>query len=316
MKFDEKHLAQLAAVIDAGGVSEGANRLGLSQPAVSRTLAAMERRLGEPLFVKGKRPLVPTLIGRQLGAHGKVILEASRKASETVQSFQSGSLGTVRIGGVPFFIDAYISRMIGVFLTHEPDIRVDQSYGNLPDLEAALTSGSLDLAIAPMGMVQAGSGIQFDEILPGRNIIACRKQHPLLRKRRISSKDLLTYPWIAPLPGSPLLADIHAILLSLGMSELAVRYSGGSLMSVLHYLEETDALTVLPHSVVFAFRNSHPVRILPVQIPQPARSLGVLHLRDAPMLPATQKLKSHILREFKDLRTLIQRHENAVVWGN
>lgn len=315
MKFEERHLAQLAAVVEAGGVTEGAAMLGLSQPAVSRTLSQMEKRLGEPLFEAGRRPLVPTLIGRQLAAHGKIILEASRKASETVQSFRRGSTGTVRISGVPFFMDAWISRMIGEFQRAAPDIRVDMSYGNLPELQAGIKSNQLDLAICPMGVVEAGSGFDFTEILPGRNIVACRTGHPLLRKRRIGADDLLASPWISPLPGSPLLADLHAILLSIGMTEVAIRYSGGSLMSVLNYLEETDALTVLPHSVVFAFRKSRAVTVLPVKIPQPERSLGILRMAGAPRLPAAEKLAAHIATGFRDLRQLIQRHENAVVWG-
>ena len=57
MKLNERHLMQLAAVLDAGGVSEGAAMLGLTQPAVSRSLAMLEARVGEPLFVKGRRPL-------------------------------------------------------------------------------------------------------------------------------------------------------------------------------------------------------------------------------------------------------------------
>ncbi len=316
MKFPESHLAQLAAVVEAGGVTEGALRLGLSQPAVSRTLSNMEKRLGEALFEPGRRPLVPTLIGRQLAAHGKVILEASRKASETVQSFQRGSLGTVRIAGVPFFMDAFISRMIGEFQRIEPDIRVDQSYGNLPELQAGILSNQLDLAICPLGVVDAGSGFSFTEILPGRNVVACNARHPLLKKRRISARDLLDVPWIAPLPGSPLLADLHAILLSIGMTEVAIRYSGGSLLSVLNYLEETDALTVLPHSVIFAFRHTGKVTVLPVPIPQPDRSLGILRMEGAARLPASEKLSRHILDGFSELRTLIKRHENAVVWGN
>jgi DNA-binding transcriptional LysR family regulator len=316
MKFEERHLAQLAAVVEAGGVTEGAAILGLSQPAVSRTLSTMEKRLGEPLFEAGRRPLIPTLIGRQLAAHGKVILEASRKASETVQSFRLGSTGTVRLAGVPFFMDAFISRMIGEFQQIEPDIRVDQSYGNVPELQALIRTNQIDLAICPLGVVDAGSGVDFTEILPGRNIVACRAAHPLLKKRRISSQDLLDMPWIAPLPGSPLLADLHAILLSIGVSEVAVRYTGGNLMAVLNYLEETDALAVLPHSVVFAFRKAGTVTVLPVKIPQPDRSLGILRMAGAPRLPASEKLRQHIELGFRDLRQLIKRHENAVVWGN
>lgn len=315
MKFDEKHLAQLAAVVEAGGVTEGANLLGMTQSAVSRTLSAMEKRLGEKLFVSGRRPLIPTLIGRQLAAHGKVILDASRKASETALSFQAGSSGTVRIGGVPFFMDAFISRMIGGFQRIEPDIRVDQSYGNLPDLHAGLRSGQLDLAICPMGLVPPGLDVDFTEILPGRNVVAASARHPLLKKKRLTSADVLNYPWISPLPGSPLLADLHSILLSIGMREVEVRYSGGSLLSVMNYLQETDALTVLPHSVVFAYRTLGQIKTIPIKIPQPDRSLGIMQVKGAPGLPASEKLKRFILSGFEDLKTVILRHENTVVWG-
>lgn len=233
-----------------------------------------------------------------------------------MQSFCRGLTGTVHIAGVPFFMDAFISRMIGEFQVIAPDIRVDQSYGNVPELQAMIRSNQLDLAICPLGVVDAGLGFDFTEILPGRNIVACRTAHPLLKKRRISSQDLLDVPWIAPLPGSPLLADLHAILLSIGMSEVAVHYTGGNLMSVLHYLEETDALAVLPHSVVFAFRKAGAVTVLPIKIPQPDRSLGILRMAGAPRLTASEKLSHHIATRFRDLRQLIKRHENAVVWGN
>jgi DNA-binding transcriptional LysR family regulator len=315
MKLEEKHLAQLAAVVESGSITDAAHQLGLSQPALSRTMSAMEKRLGEPLFEPGRRPLRPTIIGQQLAEHGRVILEASRKASETFRGLRTGSIGTVRIAGVPFFMDAFISRMIGEFQVEQPDIRVDQSYGNLPELESGIASNRLDLAITPLGLVDAARGFTFTPILPGRNIVACRTGHPLMRKRRLTTKDLIDFPWIAPLPGSPLLADLHAILLSIGMSEINVRYSGGSLLSVFNYLEETDALTVLPHSVVFAHRRERRVTVLPVEIPQPARTLGILRLADGARLPAVERLAKHIGTRFDDLRQLIKRHENSIVWG-
>jgi hypothetical protein len=65
----------------------------------------------------------------------------------------------------------------------------------------------------------------------------------------------LDYPWVAPPPGSPLLADLRSMLLSFGATELRIRYTGGSLLSVVNFLKGSDALTVLPHGVVFAQRN-------------------------------------------------------------
>lgn len=316
MKLDERHLIQLAAVVQAGGVGQGAALAGLTQPAVSRTLATLERRLGQPLFVKGKRPLQPTPLGRMLAEHGQTMLAASRKASETVDAFRQGRTGTIRLGGTPFFMDALISGMIASFGEARPEIRIDQSYGYLPELRAAIEADRIELAICPIDLLGEGSGLRFQELLPGRNVVACRTTHPLLLKRKLKGEELLEYPWIAPPSGSPLLADLRAVLLSLGAHEPKIRYSGGSLASVINYMTASDALVILPHSVVFAFRKSQSITALPVKIPHPERALGLLTSLHASSSPALRQFSAHLEASFRSLRHLIKRHEEAVIWSS
>jgi len=315
MKLDERHLIQLAAVVQAGGVTEGAAILGLTQPAVSRTIAMLERRVGEPLFVKGRRPLQPTALGRALAEHGQLMLAASRKASALVDGFHKGSTGLVRLAGTPFFMDALISGMIAEFQNTHPDIRVEQGYGYLADLRAALDADRIDLAICPIDVLDEGSGMRFHVVLPGRNVVACRITHPLLKDRRVSPQKLLDYPWIAPPSGSPLYADLHSLALSLGATEIKVRYAGGSLTSAINYLKSSDALTILPHSVVFAYRNEKSITALPVKIPHPERALGILRRTEGLRAPAVDAFVGHISNSFADLKHLIARHERAVVWA-
>ncbi|MGX8009401.1 LysR family transcriptional regulator [Mesorhizobium sp. ORM8.1] len=315
MKIDERHLVQLAAVVQAGGVTEGAAMLGLTQPAVSRTLSMLEKRLGEPLFAKGRRPLQPTPLGRALADHGQAMLVASRKASTLVERFRQGRTGVVRVGGTPFFMDALISGMIAEFQNGSPDVRIDQSYGYLPDLREALNADRIDLAICPIDMLDEGSGMRFQEILPGRNVVACRSTHPLLLKRKLNPAELLDYPWIAPPPGSPLLADLRSLALSLGATEIKIRYAGGSLTSAVNYMKASDALTILPHSVVFAFRTEKAITALPVNIPHPERALGLLYRTEDLRAPAVEAFSAHIRKSFENLKHLIKRHEQAVVWG-
>jgi DNA-binding transcriptional LysR family regulator len=73
MKIDPNHLHMLAAIIDTGGLGEGASALNKSQPSVSRTVAMLERRLGSRLFEKGKRPLRATELCHSLAEQGRVI---------------------------------------------------------------------------------------------------------------------------------------------------------------------------------------------------------------------------------------------------
>lgn len=314
MKLSETHLIQLSAVVDAGSVSKGAAALGLSQPALSRSLAALEARIGKPLFVRGRRPLQATELGVRLAAHGRRILAESRRAAEAVQSLLRGSRGLVRVGGVPFFMDAMISRMVAEFQNARPEVTVEQSYGNLTEIAAGLRADQLDLGIVPLGSAGAPEGMDFMPILAARNVVACRVGHPLTRARRLTTGEVARFPWIAPLPGSPLLADLFAIRAALGPDELDIRYSGGSLMSVMNYMAETDALAVLPFSVVFAERKQNRITVLPVDIPQPQRNLGILTLSGGPPNPAASALAEHVVGAFATMQQLIRRHENAVVW--
>lgn len=314
MKLDERHLIQLAAVVQAGGVGQAATLLGMTQPAISRTLGALERRLGQDLFVKGRRPLQPTALGRALAEHGQTMLMASRRASDTVASFRDGRTGTIRLGGTPFFMDALISGMVAGFGEKRPEVAVSQSYGYLDELRALLDTDRIDVAVCPIDVLGEGSGLVFRELLPGRNVVACRGTHPLLLKRQPKGCDLLDFPWIAPPPGSPLHADLRAILLSLGAVEPRIRYSGGSLASVVNYMIATDALAVMPHSVVFALRKTHALTALPIKVPHPERALGLLRSAGASNSPVVDLFTAHLVERFRELRHLIKRHEEAVVW--
>jgi DNA-binding transcriptional LysR family regulator len=314
MKLSETHLIQLSAIVDAGSVSKGAAALGLSQPALSRSLAQLEARVGKPLFVHGRRPLQATPLGIQLAAHGRRILIESRRATEVVQSLLRGTQGLVRVGGVPFFMDAMISRIIASFQNDHPDVVFEQSYGNLTEVGNGLRSDQLDLGIVPLGTSGVPEGLTFTAILAARNVVCCRVGHPLQNAKRLTTGDLGRYPWVAPLPGSPLLADLFAIRSSLGSVELDIRYSGGSLLSVINYMTETDALAIWPFSVWFAERKQNRIAVLPVDIPQPQRNLGILRQEGSYKNPAAAAFAEHVTQSFDSMQQLILRHENAVVW--
>lgn len=99
MNLNESNLMQWAAVLDAGTISGGAQALGQTQPAVSRSLAMLEARIGQALFVKGKRSLQAT----PLAAHGHAMRVASRRTTDTVKVkvFLTGTRELVRVGVSP-----------------------------------------------------------------------------------------------------------------------------------------------------------------------------------------------------------------------
>lgn len=311
MKLDSEHLEILAMIVEKGGLTEGAEALGKSQPSVSRTMALLEDRIGAPLFEPGKRPLRPTELGEHLARLGARIHALNAEASRLVQSYRKGHTGRLRIAGTPIFMDGVVSTFIADFQTRHPDVQIAQSYGYFDQLAASLRNGSLDMAIVPLHQGSVPTDMTFVPLLPGRNVIAARAGHPLMRRNTLTLADIDPYPWIAPPPDSPLYRDLQRALKSIGKEDFRVSFSGGTLASIISILAGSDALTVLPYSVVFLSRKMSGLDALKIRIEHPDRQLGMLTFNGATHPPAQRQFASFLKDEFALLEARIQ-HEGQV----
>ena len=239
---------------------------------------------------------------------------ASQKAAETVARFRRGAQGAVRIAGVPFFMDAVISGFIAAFLMKEPDIQIDQSYGHFDELTRRLLGDDLDVAVTPLGTSEISPELVFEPLLPARNVIACAAHHPLLAKPKLTRDDLMRCSWVAPLPGSPLMLDLTNILMTLGVGAFAIRYAGGSLHSVINYLANSQALAIMPLSVVHSLPGELNIGALPLNIPQPERMIGVAYRKSADRDPVNRKFLGHIRSNMSNLSRLVARRDATVAW--
>lgn len=314
MKLDPRHLEMLAAIVDHGGLTEGAAALGKSQPSLSRTLAQLEDRIGAPLFLPGRRPLQPTELGRALADQGRQILTADQAASEIVAQFRAGRSGLVRLGGTPLFMDGVIASMIAEFQRLQPGIRLDQSYAYGTELIEMVASDRLDLAICPLREEAVPDDLAFETILPGLNVIACRAGHPLARRSLLKPRDIADYPWIAPPAESPLYHDLRRALEHIGATDFQISFTGGSLASVVSILTGSDALTVLPYSVVFVMRRQGTIGALSLKIGDPERNLGVLFADKPDRAPAARRLHAFLASQFDALSQRIVQHQREVLW--
>ena len=314
MKLDPRHLEILAAIVDQGGLTEGAYALGKSQPSVSRSLAMLEERLGVALFEPNRRPLKPTEFCLQLAQEGRKISSAGRTASLLIKQFKGGLSGAVRVAGSPIFFDGVVSPILASFKSEYPDIHINQNYGYANDVLTQLANETLDVGIVPVRPSEVPSHLQAHQILPGRNVIACRVDHPLARKSSVKLSEIVQYSWIAPPPESPLYHDLRAVLDSIGVKDFRVSFSGGSLTSVTNILSTSDALTVLPYSVVFMLRRQNSLAALSIRIGDPDRHLCIVSSRSSAELPAISRLVKFIRSEFKSMATTIYRHEQNSLW--
>ena len=316
MKLDPRHLEMLAAIVDHGGVGEGAAALNKSQPSVSRSLHLLQERVGTPLFEKGRRPLVPTEFCIQLAAEGRKITEAGSVATDLVAKARTGQGGAVRVAGTPFFMDGVVSEMLARFQSEFMEIRIEQTYGYAAEVLAGLQNGTIDLGILPVRENAIPEDLHFSRILRGQNVVACRVGHNLSERSSVDLNDLANFSWIAPPVGSPLYHDLRSALEAIGVKHFRISFTGGTLSSVVNILSQSDSLTVLPYSVVFNMRRQNRLAALPIRIGDPDRHLGLVYRHETLEDRSTHRLAEFIESEFKTLKSLIQRQGQNTLWKN
>ncbi len=148
MDFDPNLLRTFVAVHETGGFTRAAQRLHLTQSAVSHQIRRIEEQIGRPLLRRTTRSLALTEDGEDFLRHAREILEAS--AALTRRFAPSPISGAVRFGVPEIFLEGQLPQLLGQFSRRFPDVRLDVSVGVTLDLHAMIRAGELDLAAVLM----------------------------------------------------------------------------------------------------------------------------------------------------------------------
>ena len=196
-----RHMNVLVALDDSLSVSRAAERLNVSQAAVSRTLAEAEAGFGLPLFERHPRGLRRTGPGQEtLRAIRRILNDIA--ALEIVAS-QLGDLGRgeINIGLQTVSAVDEIAALVSAFKARHQLVRIRLRDGILPDLIEDLHNGRLDLVFGRLGADLAGKGLKTRVMSKAEVVIVTTDPGNL---QADSLKDLLLHPWVLPLPGTPM----------------------------------------------------------------------------------------------------------------
>lgn len=147
MTFSFRLLRLLSAVANAGSVTRAARALGLTQPAVSKGLRALERQVGVPLFVRAGGRLHPTEAGAALIERARVIFAEARAAEEDVRALAGLERGRLSIGGSPTIADYVLPRLLYTFCRRYPGVAVRLTRAPTRVVAAQFAERHLDLAL-------------------------------------------------------------------------------------------------------------------------------------------------------------------------
>jgi DNA-binding transcriptional LysR family regulator len=203
--LDVEKLATLRVVLDRGSFSAAAQELHLTQPAVSRQVSLLERRLGIELVRRTQRGVYPTEAGRLLAMHTQAVLDRLDLAEAELAEMAGLRRGTIRLGAF-FTALVYLSAEVAMTLSEQhPGLVVVDDLVDRGEALAKLARGQLDFAIIfehDFEPSPVPDGIEvitlFDD--PVRVLLPVR--HPLAARPAIRINDLRDETWIRANEGS------------------------------------------------------------------------------------------------------------------
>src|SRR6185503_9139577 len=181
-----RHLRAFAAIVDLGGFARAADRLNISQPALSRQIQALEAELGVPLFDRVGRRSQLTAQGEDLLRRGRRLLAEADSLGERARALKAGETGILRFGATPQVIENLLAQFLVRYRRRHPGVEVHLVEDGGARLHERLERGDVHLAIAPAG----GTRLESRLLFPMHALAALSPKHRLSRRRAVDIAEL------------------------------------------------------------------------------------------------------------------------------
>ena len=308
-------------------MSRAAQRLHLSQPAVSKTLSELERMAGRQLVERGRTGTQLTPAGEEFLRHAVEVTRAVGAAEDVLSRSVTGPLAAVCVAVLHTVPGPLLARALARLHDRRPGASVTVRTAHNPELLAALTSGEADFAVGRMAEPQMMRGISFELLYAESLAVVARPGHPLLDgpaaggpaargtgaggagggdsraggagggdSRALSPRDLLGYPLVVPETGTAPRLHAEAIFAAAGaaLPPGCTQTQSSSTARALALI--SDAVWITPRHAVQLDLDRGWLAPLNVPVPAAAEPVGLLSRSQEPAGDLAGQLMA-ILRE-------------------
>jgi DNA-binding transcriptional LysR family regulator len=200
LDVDLRKIRYFVAVAEHLHFRRAADELHIAQPALSRSIGALERELGTQLFVRDKRSVVLTPAGRQLLDDARPLLAAADATRRRVQRAGRGTHHLV----VGFRAGIVVTQAVRAFAAERPEVTVEVQRLEWDEQEEFILSGRVDVAYVRQPISERG--LRLVPLFAERRLAALPADHRLAQRTSLSTADLAGEPHLrylqpAPVPG-------------------------------------------------------------------------------------------------------------------
>ena len=186
-----RQLEYFLMVNQAGSFTRAAERLFVSQPAVTNAVRSLEEELGIQLFDRSQKLAVLTAEGRIFCAHAEQVMQGISTTLDEIRAIKNLSSGKLRLGLTGFAALPQVMRLIKLFRESYPNIDVDLTGTSRSELLAQLIDDKLDLVLT-LGVNEEKAPPALTQLnLPAQEMaVCCSRQHRLRRKNSLTLSEL------------------------------------------------------------------------------------------------------------------------------
>ncbi len=193
--MDLRHLRNMLAIIEAGSLGKAAQRLNISQPALTKSIQRLERDLGVRLFERDIRGMKPTFYAESLKGYATATCIGMAEAEKQITALRSGTEGVITIAGPPLITTELLPPVLVRLSQERPNLQVRIVTQNR-NLFTDLLEGRFSIVVAMLYNEMPKQGLSKQWLFDDRLTLVMRPDHPLARRRKVKPEDLLDQKWV------------------------------------------------------------------------------------------------------------------------
>ena len=244
-----RHLSAFLETVRHHGVARAGDELGMTQPAVSKSIAELEAILGVALFDRTRRALTLTAAGDLFLRFAQAGIATLRQGVETLAEAQRGTR-FIAFGALPTVTAGVVPRALQRFASSSFACRTLVESGPSPYLLELLRNAAVDFVVGRLADPRAMDGLSFEHLYSEELALVVRPGHPLAAQAALELRSLEAFQLLLPPRQAIIRPAVDALLIAGGIGRTVNEIETVSNSLGRSYTLLSDAIWIISHSVV------------------------------------------------------------------
>lgn len=297
-----KHLQLLIALDEFRHLGHAADFLSLTQPAVSKSLAEIERMFGLDLFTRSTRGTEPTPYGATVVRFARSVLADFNRTQDEIAAVSSGAAGQVSVGAMVVATPGLLAQAVSERKARSPHTTILVEEGDLTRLLPRLRVGELDFIVGRLEPGYAAPDLETEALYEEPMCVVMPRGHALGRRRTVTWQDLAPLPWVVPPAWASSRTKLHQIFYRHGLNPPTDLIETTSWLNTVTFMQQLQALGFVAQGVAQDMEAKGLARRVDIAVDFELPPVGLILMRTRLRTPASLELIECLRRQARQIR--------------